>query len=93
MRTVGTSETFQCPVPYKLIGDQCLFFSRPFSPWGITNDWKGAYLNYYNALEICQVVGGGRLAGQVKKFEEANAFCLRVRGGCAPSLVSFQNPI
>lgn len=86
--TSETLATFQCPDPYKLIGDQCLFFSRPFSPWGITKDWRGAYLNYYNAFEMCKVVGGGRLAEKVNKFEEANAFCLRVRGGCAPSLVS-----
>jgi len=82
------STLYDCPIPYNLIGDQCLFFSRPFSPWGISEDWRDAYLNYFNAAEMCNIMGGGRLAEKIRNFEATNTFCLKVRGGCTPSLVS-----
>ena len=28
-----------CIPPYSLVGQQCLFFSRPYEPWGITQSW------------------------------------------------------
>ena len=28
-----------CISPYSLVGQQCLFFSRPYEPWGITQSW------------------------------------------------------
>jgi hypothetical protein len=34
----------KCPLPYRSIGDQCLFFSQPYPPWGISENWTEAYL-------------------------------------------------
>nr|XP_040583651.1 uncharacterized protein LOC121132330 [Lepeophtheirus salmonis] len=76
-----------CRKPYVKIGSQCLFFSRPYEPWGITSTWKEAYLNFYDAVALCKIVGGGKLASQVTDYDSAKQHCLYVRGGCAPSLI------
>ena len=31
--------TKACISPYERIGKQCLYFSRPYEPWGITKSW------------------------------------------------------
>eukprot|EP00095_Tigriopus_kingsejongensis_P003231 maker-scaffold547_size140190-snap-gene-0.28 protein:Tk03231 transcript:maker-scaffold547_size140190-snap-gene-0.28-mRNA-1 annotation:"mfs-type transporter c6orf192" len=47
-----------CIRPYKKIGAQCLFFSRPLAAWGITETWAEAYLNYYDATAMCRKHSG-----------------------------------
>ena len=29
----------RCRAPYEQIGDQCLYFSRPYKPWGVADTW------------------------------------------------------
>ena len=43
-----------CPQPYVLIGMQCLFFSQPYDPWGMSTTWEESYANYYDAVTICR---------------------------------------
>ena len=45
------------------------------------------FQNYYDAVAMCRVMGGGDLAESVKSFPAAEKYCKRARGGCAPSLV------
>jgi hypothetical protein len=46
------------------------------------------FQNYYDAVAMCRVMGGGDLAEVVKSFPAADKYCKRARGGCAPSLVN-----
>ena len=81
-----------CPRPYELVGTQCLFFSQPYLPWGLSESWAESYLNFYDAVALCrsQASNKGRkgdLATQVRNFQAAQKLCQRSRGGCAPSLI------
>nr|ACO10895.1 MFS-type transporter C6orf192 [Caligus rogercresseyi] len=84
--SVEAQYTF-CRSPYVAIGRQCLFFSRPYEPWGISPSWNEAYFNFYDAVTVCKLIGGGQLASGVKDFLSAKEHCLREKGGCAPSLI------
>jgi hypothetical protein len=88
----ATLSASTCPRPYELIGTQCLFFSQPYLPWGLTETWAEAYLNYYDAVAVCRIQASnkgltGDLASSVRNFEAAKRFCRRSRGACAPSLI------
>ena len=85
-----------CPRPYELIGVQCLFFSQPYLPWGLTESWAESYLNFYDAVAMCRLQAAnkglkGDVASEVRNFESAKRFCKRSRGGCAPSLLYRDN--
>merc|ERR1711976_1025659 len=47
-----------CISPYENIGKQCLYFSRPYEPWGITKSWDQAYKSFYGAAIFCLENGG-----------------------------------
>ncbi|XP_059087076.1 uncharacterized protein LOC131883590 isoform X2 [Tigriopus californicus] len=79
-----------CFRPYKKIGSQCLFFSRPMAAWGISETWEEAYLNYYDATAMCRNHGGD-LAERVEDFHAAKRHCRRLRGRCAPSFLHRDN--
>merc|ERR1719361_2816557 len=88
----ATISSNTCPRPYELIGTQCLFFSQPYLPWGLSESWAEAYLNYYDAVVLCRQQAAnkglkGDLATKVGNWPAAKRFCERSRGGCAPSLV------
>ncbi|XP_023341833.1 uncharacterized protein LOC111711669 [Eurytemora carolleeae] len=76
-----------CIPPYQKVGKQCLFFSRPHSPWGLSDTWHQAYKSVYDAAVFC-MAHDGQLAEQVQDFKSALDLCATVRGGCAPSLVA-----
>ena len=93
-----------CIPPYELIGQQCLFFSRPYEPWGITHSWDKvstapslqsshhhaqAYKNFYDASIFC-MERGGFLAEQIKDVKKAQRFCKYLKGklGCPRFAVS-----
>lgn len=81
-----------CPRPYELIGTQCLFFSQPYLPWGLSETWSESYLNFYDAVAMCRTQASnkglqGDLATSVRNVAAAQAYCRRSRGGCAPSLI------
>eukprot|EP00090_Calanus_glacialis_P002931 TRINITY_DN12143_c0_g1_i1.p1 TRINITY_DN12143_c0_g1~~TRINITY_DN12143_c0_g1_i1.p1 ORF type:complete len:149 (+),score=27.60 TRINITY_DN12143_c0_g1_i1:189-635(+) len=76
-----------CIPPYELIGQQCLFFSRPYEPWGITHSWDKAYKNFYDASIFC-MERGGFLAEQIKDVQKAQRFCKYLKGSCTPSLIA-----
>ncbi len=81
-----------CPRPYELIGTQCLFFSQPYLPWGLSESWAESYLNFYDAVALCRQQAShkglkGDLATEVKSWPAAQRFCERARGTCAPSLI------
>ena len=75
-----------CIRPYRKIGPQCLFFSRPEPLWDIDVTWHGAYLNFYDAVAVCRKHGGD-LAGKILDYGAALRYCQSSRGGCAPSLL------
>merc|ERR1712179_354543 len=70
-----------CIPPYELIGQQCLFFSRPYEPWGITQSWDQAYKNFYDASIFC-LSRGGFLAEHIQSVEKAQRFCKYLKGSC-----------
>merc|ERR1711988_2003410 len=76
-----------CIPPYEKIGSQCLYFSRPFQPWGITHSWDKAYKSFYDAAVFC-LENGGHLAEKIKDVDRALKFCKYLRGSCTPSLLS-----
>jgi len=51
------------------------------------------FQNYYDAVAMCRVMGGGDIAEGVKDFKAASKYCTRARGGCAPSLVNTNDVI
>ena len=88
----ATISSNTCPRPYELIGTQCLFFSQPYLPWGLSESWEESYLNFYDAVAKCRLQASDRglkgdLAASVRNWEAAKKFCDRSRGGCAPSLL------
>ena len=92
----ATISSSTCPRPYELIGTQCLFFSQPYLPWGLSESWEEAYLNFYDAVAKCRLQASDRglqgdLATSVRNWESAKLFCQRTRGGCAPSLLRRDN--
>ncbi len=48
----------RCIRPYRKVGRQCLFFSRPEPAWDIGEGWEGAYLSFYDAVAVCRKHGG-----------------------------------
>jgi len=68
-----------CIPPYEKIGQQCLFFSRPYQPWGITQTWDQAYKNFYDASIFC-MERGGFLAEHIQDVKKALKFCKYLRG-------------
>ena len=87
-----TISSTTCPRPYELVGTQCLFFSQPYLPWGLSESWAESYLNFYDAVALCRLQAShkgrkGDLATEVRNFEAAQKLCQRSRGGCAPSLI------
>ena len=62
-----------CPRPYELIGTQCLFFSQPYLPWGLSESWAEAYLNYYDAVVLCRQQAANKgLKGKVDEKTRLN---------------------
>ena len=43
----------QCRAPYEAVGRQCLFFSRPYADWGITDSWREVSRISQSQSEVC----------------------------------------
>jgi len=76
-----------CQPPYEKIGHQCLYFSRPYEPWGVSGTWEQAYKSFYDAAVFC-LENGGFLAQKIKDVDKALNFCKYLRGSCSPSLIA-----
>ena len=69
----------KCSPPFEKIGPQCLYFSRPYEPWGIDGKWDGAYKSFYDAAVFC-LENGGFLAEKIKDVDKALKFCKYLKG-------------
>ena len=93
-----------CIPRYSLVDQQCLFFSRPYEPWGITQSWDQvgtlASTQILRSLPFVQAYKnfydasifcmerGGFLAEQIQSVEKAQSFCKYLKGSCTPSLIA-----
>ena len=41
-----------CQPPYEKIGHQCLYFSRPYEPWGVSGTWEQVDIDMYVCCNV-----------------------------------------
>ena len=75
-----------CISPYEKIGKQCLYFSRPYEPWGITKSWDQVGRN--ESRERCILENLFKIYVKAyKSFYGAAIFCLENGGILAEQIL------
>lgn len=83
-----------CISPYEKIGKQCLYFSRPYEPWGITKSWDQVGKNEGRDVEMYILENLFKIYVKAyKSFYGAAIFCLENGGFLAEQILDVEKAL